>query len=402
MNVKLTDFVDVARVKPEGDVRFAEDSGNRQLINKGTFGHRVSTWLRSSSLVRGFKELFGWQDTRADRQQAAFTAFRAAMREEFNSRAAPGGVADQAIADVGIHAGAMRGDQILAAITRARDLVAQNNARRAEQAAEFAAGQPAFARLCTEHTPHIVPRNFPPAAQLEYQQRLAENLAEKSQRGQTVLTATEVEQTARETLREVVALGAGPDGPAGLQRVIASQRALTDSYVALVRAVAEDADAATTARMLGETMSLVPAVKAADWTAASDPFAGTKATDRCIRRALGELHAGGRGVVGVAQTKALERDAPLRAVTAAATHIVMSDDGDGHPPALRLLANGVSDQAKHLIVGMTQLLGPRTGVNSYADVDTYDLTRFAISPTAFESGRQALGPVLPTIRVPAA
>jgi hypothetical protein len=380
--VNLNTFIDAARRKDEGEVRFAKDSGNRELVNKGTFGNRVSTWIQN------IKEWFrGAVDpTRATRQQAAVTRFQEVMRGHFRDD-----VANRAMTDAGIVAGGpMTGRQILDAVARANAAMDQNVALHAQAQRDFMPGLARYEGIVMQLPEAARPgaRALGPAAQLEFQERLAENLKIDSRYGRAVLTPVQVERVALRTLKDVLRVQAG--GPAAFGEARAARREAVEASKGLLRTIAGDRDSAAVMGSMVTFIDRRQAAITADRIVGPDAGDMTTVSERSMMQAMRELSAEDPGLVRRAQTSALRPDSPLKAISFEARTYA----GNARVFSDRV---GYATQTSHLINDIVGVMGRFSGAMSGATIAS-DVADFGgmnmpeVSDPARAAARAALQP----------
>jgi hypothetical protein len=301
--ISLHSYLSVARENlGDGEVRLAKGSDS-QLVNKGT------AWEK-------FKSLFNGADsTRADRNRDAIMGFKQAMVDHFGSTAGL-----QALGTANLLAGGvLTGRAILAAVqegNRLKNTVMEQ--RVAAQAQAYGPGQPDFARIAALNLPAVDPAtNFPPVAQMEFRNRLADRLWVESRGATQEIPAADVERFARATLKEVARLNASGT----LAQSHAARTALTGAYKEALKACA---DGRGSPAVIGRLTTLT--TRADQVLAIDDPLGGPPDKERiramALRQAMRELNAESPGILAKAHANIAKPDSPLRGVMVAAREYV--------------------------------------------------------------------------------
>ena len=393
--IALNSFISSARLAQDGDVRISKGSED-SLVNKGTFGQKVAQFFSGvGNAIRGFRPD---ADERAQRQEATFTAFEAALTDEYGETAAK-----DALRNLKPEQGPPRltGRAMLAAIDIARGRQATINATNLIEAnARFQAprgqtGGAGLIELGSRLEPPIDPRTFSTAQRAEYTDRLMEGVAIMSDRGRKPLEPDQIEQIAKTALKQVAKLG----GDDGVERAQTAKQAYVDTLKAALKEIGSGGNAASVMARLEKAMAGFMENAKAELLGGEpgmDDFQDL--TEKALRQAIHELRQEDPKALGKAQERALASDSPLRALFASASNAL----GPTGPWAnsQKTTAYGYTSMVQSLVSGLARERGALTGSEDGDLQRLYDDT--TITPDARLDMDQALARRLDTLVGPGA
>jgi hypothetical protein len=306
-------FSDLARLSGSGEIRYAK--GGDELINKGTFGHRVASFFRA---IGEALHIVQPDPTRAQRQADALNDFKEVMTGRYGAS-----LTNQAFQALGL-------DQPNAALT----------GRKIEQAREIARGQIAHnhqanLNLLRDHLPPrgeseatdafkavadaMKPKLDPPVlsdeAAKEYRTRLGEAMDSHARLGREALTPEAVRKLATAALKQTLKLEA--------EGGIAAASEARVQYAAAVKEALEAIGRGESPSQLVPRLALMSQRFETMLEAELLDEAGgeelTSFTESAVFRALKQIQAESPEFAREIQRKALADGSPLAAVLGAAS-----------------------------------------------------------------------------------
>ena len=328
--ISLRAYASTAQKDSAGEIRMAKGSQDQALVNKGTFGNQVASFLHG---IGEKLHIVQPDPTRAARQQSAVDQFKAALVDFYGQAAA-----DHAIQQAGLTAATrLTGAQVVTAINDAK--AEANRGRQANQTLMQAylpptsGGQPSpqLVRLASSMHPSPDLGALTPEQRQGFSERLQELVTAAGEGGRMLLDDGAMERLAKAALKTVVMIENDP------ALSFDAARQAKDAYVGSIkdtlRAVATGSSGEVVAEKLLAQKTKLEAYAGAEGMSEHSAEAWTGLMELGFLAALRELRADDPGLARKAQANALKPDGALVSLYSAADHMRMGADYEKHVEA---------------------------------------------------------------------
>lgn len=355
MSISFNSYIRTAQLADGGKIRgSAEDP--TQLVNKGTVGHGLATMFRNISEALG---IVAQDETRAERQEAALTGFRDAIREQFGTA-----IGDAALRQAGLDQDGvtLTGAKVLEAADAAKALLRENERATRSLAENYRMPDPGgtpprlLANVALSLARPIDLDDLWPGAREVYNERFERALTSALEQGRNRLDDAAITQISRQVLGEVAAL----QRTQGLGASEVARQGFEASVRSLLTALAHDVGP----EQLAEALERVVDRHAAYTATRPEGFAGTLESDldNALRNELRGLNLMDREILPKAQAHALAEGSPLAALRLAVRDLKREQaTGDNEHRRLDAVVKVAARLADALALGLGPLTGRREG-----------------------------------------
>ena len=289
--------------EPDSEIRVSKEDGNK--LNRGTFGQRIASWFRDQRQVSGHLD-----QTRKDRQDAAFEKFKEALKAYYGEDVAKT-VIDNI--DYGRTVTKLTGKVITTAVKDAKNLAETNRLNNTAGLNKRLPplppnpGSPEFLNVVATLGNGVTLENLTAQELREYEIRLRNRLAAEDIKAPH--SANWFDQIASETLKQVHDLSQAGK----LDDAIALRQNLTAQIKTTLKVLLQEKNTASTMAALTRTNNSLYAYGLKEQGGEYDAKALMR---EALAQAMAELRAESPDILDSLQAKVLGQDSRLRAIYA--------------------------------------------------------------------------------------